>query len=188
MSPPSLYEIAGTLSGILAVWLTTRQNIWCWPAGIVNVSLYAIVFYRSKLYADMALQLVYVALCLYGWYHWKHPGAQRTRLPVSRLRPRTALALLVVGMPALAGLGGFLSRRTDASLPYLDSATTVASLLAQWLQTRKVLENWHVWIVTDLVYIAMYVYKDLFLTAGLYLVFTALAIVGLREWRKSLPA
>ena len=185
MSP---FEIAGTASGILAVWLTTRQNVWCWPVGIVNVTLYAVVFYEAKLYADMGLQLVYVALCLYGWYHWLHPGESKAALPVTRINARTAGVLLAICAVAFSGLGAFLARRTDASLPYLDAATAVASLAAQGLQTRKILENWHVWIVTDVVYVGMYLYKDLFATAGLYAVFTALAVLGLRQWRVSVTA
>lgn len=182
------YEIAGTLFGVVAVWLTTRQNVWCWPLGIVNVLLYAVVFYQSKLYADMGLQLVYVGFALYGWYHWLHPGPSRRVLPVTRIGAAAALSLVAAFAVASWGLSTFLATRTDASLPSVDAATTVASLTAQWLQARKVLENWYVWIVTDLIYIAMYVYKDLFLTAGLYLVFTILAVVGLREWRRSLAS
>lgn len=184
----SHYELIGTLFGIAGVWLTTRENAWCWPVGIVNVGLYAIVFYQAKLYADSGLQIVYVALCAYGWYRWRHPGPNRRRLPVTRVGRLEGALLLGIGVVASILLGRFLAQRTDASLPVLDSATTVASLCAQWLQTRKILESWHVWIVTDLVYIGLYVYKHLLPTAALYAVFTALAVVGLRAWRRSLAS
>jgi nicotinamide mononucleotide transporter len=184
----NVLEIAGTLTGIAAVWLTTRQNVWCWPIGVVNVSLYAVVFHGARLYADMGLQLVYVVLCLYGWYHWLHPGPAWTVLPVTRIDPRTAVIVVAVSVAAAGGLGTVLARRTDALLPYLEAATAVASLAAQWLQTRKVLENWHVWLATNVVYVGMYLSRGLYFTTGLYAVFAALAVLGLLEWRRSMAA
>lgn len=183
MSP---YEIAGALFGALAVWLTARENVWCWPVGLLNVGLYVVVFHDARLYADMWLQVVYAVLCLYGWYAWLHGGAEHGALEVSRTPRRWRWPLLLLGSAGAALLGFLLQRRTDASLPYWDSSTTAFSLVAQWMQTRKWLENWLVWIVVDVVYVGMYLYKHLLPTAALYTVFLALAVMGVREWRKSL--
>ena len=174
--------------GVAAVWLTTRENVWCWPVGLVNVLLYVVVFREARLYADMGLQVVYAVLCVYGWYAWLHGGEDRGALAVSRTPDRWRGPLLLAGAAAASLLGFLLKRHTDAALPYWDSSTTAFSLVAQWMQTRKWLENWWVWIVVDVVYVGMYVYKDLLATAVLYAVFLALAVLGDREWRRSLVA
>lgn len=184
----SPYEIVGVLFGIVAVWLTTRENPWCWPLGLVNVGLFILVFHEARLYADMGLQVIYVILCLYGWHRWLRGGPGRGALPVSRA-PRRALFLLAsLGFAGALLLGFTLYRHTDASLPFWDSATASFSLLAQWMQARKWIENWAVWIVVDVVYVGMYVSKRLYPTAGLYAVFVGLAILGLVQWRRSLLA
>jgi nicotinamide mononucleotide transporter len=179
------YEAGGVVFGILSVWLTTRENVWCWPTGLVTVSLYIVVFWQAKFYADMGLQVVYVALCLYGWYEWLHGGLGHGALGVSRT-PRTAgLALAAGGTVFAIVLGAALRGQTDAALPYLDSTTTSFSLVAQWMQTRKWLETWVVWIAVDVVYVGMYVYKQLHPTAVLYVIYLALAVMGRRAWMKS---
>ncbi len=184
----SATEIGGAVFGLLAVWLTVRQNVWCWPTGLVNVALYAFVFFEAKLYADVGLQVVYFVLCAVGWWRWLHPGADRVELPVTRLGLREGLALAALGVLGVAAIGTFLATRTDASLPYWDSTTVVMSLIAQWLVTRKVLENWHLWILADVLMVGIYFYKQLYVTTGLYVVFTLMAIQGLREWTRSMTA
>lgn len=181
----SPYELAGAAFGFLGVWLTVKQNVWCWPVGLVNVLLYAVVFYESRLYPDMTLQCIYAVLSLYGWYHWLHPGEGRVELPVTRITRKEVLALMPVGAAGAAAVGGFFATYTNADLPYLNSTTVVMSLIAQWLQTRKILENWALWIAADLVAIGVYLYKDLYATAALFAAYTTLAALGLREWRKS---
>ena len=183
----SATEIGGAVFGLFAVWLTVKQNVWCWPTGLVNVGLYAFVFFEAKLYADVGLQVVYFVLCALGWWRWLHPGAERAWLPVSRIAPREALGLLGLGVLGVLGMGSFLATRTDAALPFWDSTTVVMSLIAQWLVTRKVLENWHLWIAADVLMVGIYFYKHLYVTTGLYVIFTALAVQGLREWRRSMP-
>jgi nicotinamide mononucleotide transporter len=185
MSTP---EVAAFLFGVAAVWLTTRENPWCWPLGLVNVALSGIVFYEARLYADTGLQGIYFALCLYGWHAWLRGGEDKGALAVSRAPRRWLAGLGGVGVAAAIGLGLALRRYTDASIPFWDSSTTAFSLVAQALQTRKWIENWPLWIAVDVVYVGMYLYKSLFLMAGLYLVFLALAVLGHLEWTKSLAA
>ena len=181
-------EQAAALFGVIGVWLSVKEKVWAWPAGIVNVSLYAIVFWRARLYADTGLQVVYLVLSIYGWYEWLYGGANRTALRVTRTPPREAALLAAAAVLLALAMGTALSRGTDASLPWLDSSLTAASLAAQWLLTRKRLENWLVWIAADAVYVGMFLYKGLRLTAVLYAIFLVLAVLGLREWRRSLRA
>jgi nicotinamide mononucleotide transporter len=179
-------EIVAAIFGVVSVFLSVRQNIWSWPTAIVNVGLYIIVFYGSKLYADTGLQVVYVALNAYGWYHWLYGGKNRTELPVTRTRAPVAAILVALVAAGTAVIGTFLSRNTDAALPWVDAMTTSTSLAAQWMMTRKLLENWIIWVAVDVVYIAMYIYKSLYVTSGLYLVFLILSAMGYLEWRRSL--
>jgi len=180
------WEVLAVVTGIISVYLSTRENIWSWPTALVNVALYFVVFYEAKLYADMGLQVVYFALSLYGWYEWLYGGENRTELHVSRTPQTLGLRLAIIGIACAAVLGTLLARFTDAALPYIDSATTSTSLVAQWMMTRKILENWAVWAAVDVVYIAMFVFKRLYLTAGLYAVFLVLAVMGYIQWKRSL--
>ena len=182
----SRLEQVAVVFGVVSVFLSVRQKVLAWPLGIVNVLLYTVIFWRARLYADMGLQVVYALISAYGWYAWLHGGANRTALPVSRVSPRTAATLALLVVAFAAALGTFLARTTDASLPWLDSSLTAASLAAQWMLTRKLLENWLVWIVADVVYVGMFIHKDLHLTAVLYAIFLALAVMGWLEWRRSM--
>jgi nicotinamide mononucleotide transporter len=181
-----LLEIAGVATGIVAVWLTTREKVMCWPIGIVSVLLFVGVFYRARLYGAMGLQVVYVALAAYGWYAWARGGQDHTPLRVSRASLATLAIAAVAGAAATAGLAWWLGRRTDESMPLTDAATTAFSLVAQWMQTRKLIENWWVWLVVDVVYVGMNLSQGLVWTAGLYAVYCGLAVAGLLEWRRSL--
>ena len=179
-------ELTAAAFGIAAVYLSARQNVWNWPLGIINVTLYIYVFYKAKLYADMGLQGIYVVLAVYGWWHWLHGGANHGALRVSRVPTRDIVLLGIAFVAGTTALTSFLSRATDASLPFADSALTAASLVAQYMMTRKYVEAWLVWIVADIAYVGMFTYKSLWPTAGLYLVFTVLAVVGWQQWRASL--
>ncbi len=187
----SLTPLEGTavVFGLVSVWLSTREHIASWPTAIVNVGLYALLFFREKLYADAGLQVIYLCLSVYGWYEWKFGGENRTELHVSRLTPRLAATLGAIGMAGAAALGTFLHRTTDAALPYLDATLSVFSLIAQWMMTRKILENWALWIVLDMIYVWMFLFlKHLNFTAFQYGVFLILAMLGLRDWKRSYGA
>jgi nicotinamide mononucleotide transporter len=182
MSP---VEILGFLTGAVNVWLLARQNIWNWPVGLASNALYVAVFLGSGLYGDAGLQLVYIALGIYGWWIWAHPGSgaefrvERTPRAVwTWLIPATALAAI--------GLSAFLRRFTDSTVPAWDGLTTALSLAATYGQCRKYVESWWIWIAADVIYIPLYGYKNLWLTSVLYLVFMILCVVGLREWSKAL--
>ena len=131
------FEIVGVVTGILSVWLTTRQKIWCWPLGIVSVASFVVVFFEAKLYAAMGLQCVYVGLLSYGWYAWRHGSEDHSALRVSRLPRRLGAGLLVLAVAGTGIAGYWLRARTDEALPWLDGFTTSFSLAAQWMQARK---------------------------------------------------
>lgn len=178
-------EIVAAVFGAVSVFLSVRQNIWSWPTAIVNVGMYIVVYFDSKLYADTGLQVVYVVLNAYGWYNWLHGGKNHTELPVSRTSARLGALLVGIGGAGTLVIGSFLSRHTDAALPWIDAATTSTSLVAQWMMTRKLLENWVIWVAVDVVYIGMYIFKSLYVTSVLYLIFLILSVMGYIQWRKS---
>jgi nicotinamide mononucleotide transporter len=184
----STLELVAAIVGAVSVYLSVRQNIWSWPTAIVNVVLYALVFYEARLYADMGLQVIYAILSIYGWYEWLYGGEGRTELHVTRTGWRLGLVLAAIAAAGSALLGVFLHHETDAALPFMDSFLSSTSLVAQWMMTRKLLENWIVWIGVDVLYVGMFIFKNLYLTAGLYAVFLALAVKGWLDWRRSMRA
>lgn len=184
----SCLELIAVLFGIVSVYLSTRENIWSWPTALVNVSLFFALFYRSGLYSDTGLQIVYFVLSIYGWYEWLYGGANRTAISVSRTTRTTWTVLVGIGIVLWAALGSITSRLPGTALPYVDAATTTVSLLAQWMMTRKLLENWLIWIAVDVVYIGMFIFKGLYLTAFNYGIYLALAVLGYIAWKRSLTA
>ncbi len=182
-------EPLAVLTGIAAVALTVRQHIATWPIGIVSVALFLVLFLNAGLYADSALQVLYIGLGCYGWWHWLHGGPRGDDLPVTRASPRLRVGLAVGAVAAIVVFGAFLDAATDSTVPYPDAATTVLSVTAQWLLTRKHIESWPIWIFgVNVPYIAIYLYKGLAMTAALQLVFIALSVAGWAAWRQSMAA
>lgn len=182
----SCLELVAVAFGVVSVYLSVREHIWSWPTAIVNVTLFFLLFWEVGLYSDMGLQLVYLSLSIYGWYEWLYGGQGRTKLHVSRTPRRVWVTAGAAGVAIWAALGTFTARLPGASVPYVDAATTSTSLVAQWMMTRKLLENWLLWIVVDVVYIALFLYKGLHLTAFNYAVYLVLAVAGHRAWKRSL--
>lgn len=184
----SCLEAVAVVFGIVSVYLSTRENIWSWPTALVNVSLFTVLFLQSGLYSDTGLQVVYFVLSVYGWYEWLYGGTGRTAITVSSTTKRTWTILGAIGVVSWLVLATVTSHLPGTKLPYLDAATTTVSLLAQWMMTRKLLENWVVWIAVDVVYVGMFIYKGLYLTAFNYGIYLALAVLGYIAWKKSLAA
>ncbi len=180
-------EPAAVLTGIATVALTVRQAIVSWPIGIVSTALFLLLFLEAGLYADLVLQGLYIVLGFYGWWHWLHGGPRGNDLPVTTAAPRTRVLLALGVVIATLAVGRFLDVTTDSTVPYPDAATTVLSITAQILLTRKYLESWPVWIFgVNLPYIAIYLYKGLAMTAALQFVFIALSVAGWVAWRRSM--
>ena len=180
-------EPLAVLTGIASVALTVRQHIANWPIGIVSVVLFLILFLGAGLYADSLLQVLYIGLGFYGWWHWLHGGPRGDDLPVTSASLRLRIVLVLGVVVAIVAFGAFLDASTDSTVPYPDAATTVLSVTAQWLLTRKLIESWPIWIFgVNVPYIAIYLYKGLAMTAALQLVFIALSIAGWAAWRRSM--
>lgn len=181
-------ELVSFLLAMITVALNIRQNPWAWLFSIVSSALYAVVFFGSKLYGDMSLQFVFIAISAWGWYQWLHGGNEQQVLKASRLPVSGWVASLVAWLIGFAVISLFLRAYTDTDVPYMDGFLTAGSLLGQLLLSRKKLENWHVWIIVDLLYIGLYAYKNLILTAVLYGIFVIMAAVGLHIWKKKLAS
>jgi nicotinamide mononucleotide transporter len=179
----SVLEAVSFATGAVAVWLVVKENIWNFPVGIVNTAGYSVVFFEARLYGDASLNVLYCVLGVMGWYLWLHGGERRTRLRVSRAS--VAELSLVAFLVATSTLLLWKTLHfVGGSASFWDAATTSLSLGAQWLLNRKRVENWHIWIVADLIYIPLYVSRGLSLTAVLYAVFLVMATIGLFRWRE----
>lgn len=179
-------EIIAVISGFLCVYFTIKENILCWPTGLLQVSLYIFIFYDAKLYSDVILHIIYVAMNIYGWYYWLHGGKMRKEARVKEISRAWLTGSVIGSVLATVLLGWFMATRTDASFPYPDAFTTIFSLVAQWLMSLKRLESWYFWIAVDVVAVGVYYAKGLYLTTGLYSLFLIMAVIGLLKWRRSL--
>ncbi len=179
-------ENLGVLTGILYIILSVRQNIWCWIFGIISSGVYLVVFFNSKIYADMSLQLYYVIMGVYGWMHWARVDSSQTKgkLPVLKLNMRSATTLFVITTALFFIIAWVLIQFTDSPVPWIDAFTTSLSFTATWMLARKIIEHWIIWIVVDAVSIGLYFHRGLYSSMLLFGVLTALAIYGYFEWRK----
>jgi nicotinamide mononucleotide transporter len=177
-------ELAGFITTWVGIWLTTKRLLICWPVVLAADIFYLVVFYQARLFSDALLQVFFVAFTLYGWWHWWRGVRAEGEVRVVPLSARGWIAGLAAGAVG-AVLLGWLMVRLGAALPHLDAALTSYSLVASWWQARKHTANWWLWIAVDGVYIGEYAYKDLWLTAVLSVGLVALAVLGLRDWRRA---
>ena len=183
----SAIEIIAVLLGIANILLIIRRSVWNFPVAIAMVALYFVIFREAKLYSDAGLQVFFAAVNLYGWWSWTRSKAGAGEIAVRRL-PAAGYALWIAGsVAAIWAWGAIMGSYTQTSYPYWDASAAMLSVAGQILMTRRFTENWHWWIVVNLISIPLYVTKELYLTAGLYGVFLVLAIAGLIEWRKAQP-
>ncbi len=183
--PIGIAEGWGFVTGGICVWLVVREHVWNWPIGLVNNIFFFVLFLQGRLYADMSLQLVYFGLGAYGWIHWLYGGERRTVLKISRATRAEGWAMAALIPACTWGLREVLILAGGVA-PFWDAITTVLSLAAQYLLCRKRFENWFLWIAADIIYIPLYLSRQLFLTAMLYSVFLAMCLFGVREWRHRL--
>lgn len=182
----SLLETAGVVTGILCVYLAAKNKIWSWPLAIISVLIYVVIFTEARLYADAGLQIYFLIMNVYGWYFWSRKSDQQLKVPVIRISLKESLISLIAVVVFTIVLGTFLYQGTDASFPYLDSFCTACSLVAQLLLARKIIENWLIWIFVDIIYVGIYISKDLHLTAGMYALYVIIATIGYIDWKKEL--
>jgi nicotinamide mononucleotide transporter len=181
-------ETLGTIIGLIYLWLSVKQNIWLWLFGIISSALYIYVFFVARLYALTSLQVYYVIVSFYGWFHWlygnKTEGQPGKKLPIGRITVKQAS--LLFGITVLLNIIFYfvLKYFTNSDQPFWDSFSTAVSIIATWMLARKVLEHWLVWIVVDAVMAVLYFEKQLYPTVILYSTYTILAILGFIEWKK----
>lgn len=181
MSP---WEAVAVVLALAYLALAIRQNIWCWAAAFVSTAIYLVLMYQARLYMESVLQIFYLGMAVYGWYHWRHGPGPDHDLPVSswdaRRHGRAIAATLVLSVSS----GALLDAYSDAALPYLDSFTTWGAVVATWMVARKILENWLYWFVIDSVSIYLYSSRELYLTAVLFALYLVLIIFGYLAWRR----
>jgi len=180
----SALEWFGTITGFFCVYLAARQNILNWPVAILSILAYMVLFYQYKLYGDAALQLYFFCTSIYGWYYWSRLK-ESSQKPIVSLRKHEYAILIVLTVILSFALGIFLDKFTDTDVPYIDGACTAISFVAQMLMTRKVLQSWLLWIIVDVCYVPLYLYKNLALTALLYTLYLVLATMGYLDWRRT---
>jgi nicotinamide mononucleotide transporter len=179
----SLIEVIGVITGLLCVWLAAINNIWNWPIAIISVGIYIYIFFFAHLYADMGLQVYFMVMNIYGWYYWAKKPDDEAKIPIVLIGRKELIwsILAIIVFTVILGTG---LKYTPASYPYLDSFCTACSLVAQVWLARKVLENWLIWLFVDIVYVGVYILKDLDLTALMYAIYVGLALFGYLDWKK----
>lgn len=203
MTAETLFAPAFTLWGTATTWLelvavvvalamvgcNIREKHWGWPLAVVSSVMYFALFWRDRLYGEAGLQVFFAVIALWGWWQWLR-GVQPdgAALTVQRLDQRGRLRLLLLCGVLWPATGVFLRQVTDTDVPWWDAFPTALSVVGQFLLGRKYIENWAVWVLVNGVSVALFAYKGLWLTAGLYLVFIGLSVVGWRAWQRRLAA
>ena len=195
--PMSYLEFFGTVAGGVAVWLAARANIWSWPIGLINVTLFFFLFFQVQLYPDMFLQAFFFVTNLMGWWRWAHPNPEeedrKKELRISFMPLRQLLVFSSIGAVGTVLMGAFASNLHEwfpivfgraSAFPYLDSFVTVMSIVATYLMIQKKVECWVVWIVVDIVATGLYFAKGIKFVGIEYLAFCFLAAFGLWKWMK----
>lgn len=185
----SWLELLGSAAGLACVWLYGEENIWAWPVGIVNSLCFLVVVYGAGLYSDVVLQIVFLLLSIIGWYEWLHGGPQKSERKIVATVPviqRILMLMLTIALNVFAAW--YFAIYTQAASFFWDATILAFSLLAQWLLNKKVLGNWLFWIAVDVLSVAVYAGRNLYVMACLYAIFTVLALKGYLEWKRNLNA
>jgi nicotinamide mononucleotide transporter len=170
--------------GMIYLIHSIKQHILLWLFGLLTSGLYIYVFLVSKFYADMALQVYYVIISVYGWMHWKYGGRNTQKLAVSSSGFRLMSTLLAVWVVLWIGMSLFLHYLTDSDVPIGDGFTTSGSIVATWMLARKIKEHWLFWVIIDLVSLILYINKELYPTSILFFIYTIMAVAGYVEWHR----
>jgi nicotinamide mononucleotide transporter len=186
-APVTWAEVFGDVTGALCVWLVARQHILNWPLGLVNNTFWALLFWNAKLYADSVLQGFFFVLGVFGWWTWTFGGeGARNSLPVRRTSSSEWIWIGAITAAATVALAFFLDRQTDSPAPLWDSSVLTLSLAATYGQAKKLLECWWLWIAVDIISVPLYISRQLYPTAALYIVFGIMCVIGLIGWRRDL--
>lgn len=179
-----ILEWIGAGVGLVYLWLEYRASVWLWLTNIIMPAIYIFVYYESGFYADMGINIYYLVASAYGWIVWITKGSKEKPMPITRTPRKYILPLAVVAAAAFAVIAWILVRFTDSTVPFGDSFTTALSIVTLWMLARKYVEQWLVWIVVDVVCAGLYIYKGLYPTAGLYALYSVIAVAGYFKWKK----
>ena len=179
----SIAEAVGVVLAVAYLVLAVRQNILCWAAALMSSLIYMVVFYSALLYMESALQIYYAAMAVYGWYQWRYAGDDGAGVRIHTWT-FTRHVQVIAGIAVTAVLAGWIMSKTDAAFPYADALTTVAAIVTTFMVARKVLENWVYWFVIDSISVYLYVARELYLTALLFVFYLVLIVIGYRRWRR----
>ena len=187
-------EIIGTIIGLIYLWLEYHASIYLWVASVAMPIVYTFVFFDAGLYADMGIQIYYVLASVYGFICWKWAISRKTKeiatetLKIAHTPRRLIMPLSIVCTLLTFAIAFILISFTDSNVPWWDSVTTSLSIVAMWLMARKYIEQWWVWLVVDVVSAGVYIYKDLYFTAGLYALYAVIAYFGYKKWKELMIA
>ena len=174
-------SIIAFVTGVLGVWLTIKQNIWCWPMALISTVAATIDFFTSRLFGDMSLQIFYFFAGIYGWIYWNRE--QKTGFEVTKM-PLRFMPVIIVATIIQAVVYYKLLIHFNGARPMLDAVLTAASLTTTFMMTKKWVENWLIWVFIDGTYILLYALTDLWMYGALYLFFAVMALFGWLKWRK----
>lgn len=178
-------EIVGAILSLIYLDLSIKQKVSLWFFGIISSVFYIVIFFQTKFYADMSLQFYYVFISIYGWINWKRGKlGSGEELLTTQLSKRLLLNLVIVTGLIYIVYYLILSKFTDSTIPKADSLVGALSVVGTWMLAKKFIENWLVWIVADALCVGLYIYKGLFPTAILFIVYTVMSVVGYWQWRK----
>lgn len=179
-------ELLGTIVGLIYLWLEYKASIHLWIAGIIMPAIYIIVYYEAGLYADFGINIYFLIAAVYGWISWAfHKSDDKSAVrPIVITPKKDYLPLLITFLVCFFAIAWILIDFTNSDVPWLDSFTTALSIIGMWMLAKKYLEQWLTWILVDVVSAGLYIYKDLYLTAGLYALYTVIAVLGYYNWGK----
>lgn len=183
-------QIIGVALGLLYLYFEYKANIWLWVVGLIMPIVHGALYFRQGLYADFSMEVYYILAGIYGLAMWSRGGKKEKKSELEiGYTPRVAW-VAIVGVYALlhAAIYLLLTTFTDSTVPFWDSLTTALSMIAYWLLSRKYVEQWLVWLAVDVITVGLYIYKDIPLTAGLYALYSALAIAGYLRWKRTIKS
>jgi nicotinamide mononucleotide transporter len=181
-------EIAGAIISFIYLYFEIKENYLMWIFGFIASSLYVVVYFKSGFYADMSLQVYYVAISIYGILYWTKGGKTEKKedVPVTKINLKQIVLLSLITIIAFGAISRILILYTNSTVPYGDAFTTALSFVATWMLARKLIEHWYLWIVINSVSVVLYIYKGLDVTAVLFTVYFIFSFVGYFSWKKSL--
>jgi len=181
-------EVLGAVTGLIYLYLEIKQNIWLWPLGIATSAFYIYVFFTSKFYADMGLMVYYVIISIYGWWHWLYGdnASSKGDLPITRTTTKLWVYLSLASIVLFGALAIILINYTDSPIPFGDALTTALSITATWMLARKLIEHWWIWVVVNIISLALYLWKGLYPTSVLFFFYFTMAVVGYYQWKKEM--